>query len=459
MAEEKASKSLTINDILDELIKSRTANPGGDRQSPVASQRFQDGFKNIQSPANTQTRPQISSGPFSPLPQLKKEKNDGLNLPNIAGKIEQKQERIPSPAGFSGVADKIGAVPEPPKPIQKPLTGYQIYLRTMASDTAFIKEGRPVIGIAIEEQENNKNQNDGVSDDRRGLLRKFIYKFAWKKGETVEFGKRDGKALDQEKVEYHSIFKVVGSGMTTGIIITITVAVGIYFLLSFFVFNGNELPTPIASTAPTPTAIIEINELENIFAAIPKVFTDISTADGQTVSLLRSFISGVEMNEKELRRLYAIPEQKEGLFTGLLSILAVDYPIELESVIMPNYLALLYRQSEYFNGAERLSGENKLIFITEVTGIKPAKDIMTDWEKSLIESFSQIYNLDPIKKASPIFLDNSHGSLSIRYINLPYPDHSIDYAVITSLSGRHYLIIASSRETMYLIADRIIGIQ
>ncbi|MDD2753250.1 MAG: hypothetical protein PHT44_01450 [Candidatus Portnoybacteria bacterium] len=54
--------------------------------------------------------------------------------------------------------------------------------------------------------------------------------------------------------------------------------------------------------------------------------------------------------------------------------------------------------------------------------------------------------------ANPVFSDNIHSGVAIRYINLPNSDLSLDYAILNNK-----LIFATSKESMFAIIDRILS--
>ena len=55
------------------------------------------------------------------------------------------------------------------------------------------------------------------------------------------------------------------------------------------------------------------------------------------------------------------------------------------------------------------------------------------------------------------FLDTNYNGVSIRYKNFPYADKSVDYAIVTALNGKNYLVITGSREAMYGSIDKLKG--
>ncbi len=98
----------------------------------------------------------------------------------------------------------------------------------------------------------------------------------------------------------------------------------------------------------------------------------------------------------------------------------------------------------------------KMALAVRVTDAAQAKTQLTFWEDTMLERLGEFYGL-PLPAGDLSFSDNTHRSISIRYVNFPTPDRSIDYAIVTAKNGNDYLIIANSREQMFLIIDKLLG--
>lgn len=266
---------------------------------------------------------------------------------------------------------------------------------------------------------------------------------------------------EEEKIEYSVIARIISSGMTTGIIGTIVLAVALYFLISFFFFSEEApitTPTPIQTT-PTPTT--SINELESIFRSVAVIDFSMPQDQKQIVPTLRSLITSQILPKKEFRRINFIAPStttQANNFTYILESLSIPYPTEIKSLINDTKTVLLYGQEELIIGQVDPLNDKKLVFIVEVTDLNKITDIMKEWEKTMPNDFKNIFGIDPIKEASKDFLDNERQGTKIRYKNFPLPDKSVDYAIISSLTKRYYLIIAGSRESMFSPIDKIKGL-
>ena len=77
-------------------------------------------------------------------------------------------------------------------------------------------------------------------------------------------------------------------------------------------------------------------------------------------------------------------------------------------------------------------------------------EILKMWELSIRGDLAPLLLQDQIPTAATDeFQDNLYKGVSIRYINFPTPELSIDYAVV-----ENKLIIATSKESIYTVIDR-----
>ena len=358
-------------------------------------------------------------------------------------------------------------LPTPPRPAFKPTPAPTVPLTTRPSPSQSFKPSpRPTTQnqemvtpppldtqpfITSKDSEHHHKERIISTDSLPGFL-----------GEPVP--KKTAK-LPEEKVEYGLIARVIGSGMTTGIVSTVIVAVVTYFLITYFVFNQEEeivlTPTPTQTgLAPTPI----VNELETIFRATATDNFYTPESQEKTVPEFISFIKNKVLVKKEFRKVnFILPSgqviNKTSGFTDILDILSVKYPANFKDMLNTNQMILFYGQEESFNDNLPASEVPKrIVFIVEVEDISKILDLMRRWEPTIAQDIKDVLELDPTKRASQNFLDNQHQGTMIRYQNFPFPDKSIDYAVVSSLTDKHYLIITNSRESAYSPIDKIKGL-
>ena len=82
---------------------------------------------------------------------------------------------------------------------------------------------------------------------------------------------------------------------------------------------------------------------------------------------------------------------------------------------------------------------------------------MAEWEPTMAKDLALLFGIDTKKQVGQIFLDNVYNGVSIRYLNFPNPDSTIDYAFVTTPSEFTFLVMANSRSHIYSIIDQILG--
>jgi len=272
----------------------------------------------------------------------------------------------------------------------------------------------------------------------------------------------------KEVLEYRALAKVIGSGMTAGIIITVIIAITAYFLLSFFVFNEEELaplPSPTPISTPQITQTPESSELESIFRDVISINFSLPINKVDTATNLKSFIKETEINQSEFKKINFISTDSQTIaltFIELLDRLSIRYPVSLGEVIKGDNMTFMYGQEEVLGGTDSLPDSSlankKVVLIVELKDITRAKEILREWELTMSEDLKNMFNIEPNRAETPEFNNNEYGGASIRYRNFPLPDRSIDYAIVHSLIGRQYLLLTNSRESMYSPVEKIIGL-
>ena len=271
--------------------------------------------------------------------------------------------------------------------------------------------------------------------------------------------KKKDPGPEHEKIEYGVIAKIIGSGMTTGIVGTMIVAIAAYGLIYYFFLR--EEPMVVATPSPTPietTPTTEANELEIIFRSVPATAFSLPADTSQAVPELRSFIDRETLDQAELRRINFMitAEEPKLTFTQLLNKLALSYPTDLTNWIKDTNMAILYGQEGTSDGQG--GADKRIVFIVEINSVPKVTEIMMSWEGSIAEDLKNLFDIDPSQQATATFLDNEREGAKIRYKNFPFPSKSVDYAIVPSLTGRYYLILSNSRESMYSPLDKIRGL-
>ncbi len=271
--------------------------------------------------------------------------------------------------------------------------------------------------------------------------------------------KKKAPKPEDEKIEYGVIAKIIGSGMTTGIVSTMILALTAYGLIYYFFLREKVVVT----TTPTPipieiSPVAETNELEEIFRTTAVTTFSLPADSTHLIPDFRLFLEKETLAKKEFKRIRFLPVEPGEIptFTTLFNKLVVKYPVELNNWVKDNNIVFLYSQMENFN--DQSKNNKRVVFIVEVKDLSKVVEIMKNWETTIADDLKNFFDIDPSKGASLPFLDNERLTVKIRYKNFPLPDRTIDYAIVSSLTGRNYLILTNSRESIYSPIDRIKGI-
>lgn len=257
-----------------------------------------------------------------------------------------------------------------------------------------------------------------------------------------------------------------GKKSSLGIIIgAVIVAIVAYGAVWFFFLREAEpapSPTPIPTETPTPTPVV--SSLEDIFG-----FTDpisIASDDFNPHATLDQAISSELVDLNEVRPFVIVDEN--GLpydFASLLELFGVSVPLELIDVLdIDDFIFVVYGQTEEFDDEGNLvftSGSvakfKRIGFVVKITDNVTAKSALTDWEDEMSTALAELLQLEGKTPGSSTFADNVYNGVSVRYINFPNPDLSIDYTISSSFIGNNYLVLTNSREEIYSIVDNLLG--
>lgn len=271
--------------------------------------------------------------------------------------------------------------------------------------------------------------------------------------------KKAPRRPEEEKIEYGVIAKIIGSGMTTGVVSTMVLAIVIYGLIYYFFLREELVIVPTPTPTPVKTSpITEANELEEIFRTTSITTFSIPADSNLLIPEFQSFLDKEILAQNEVKRIRFLTTQPSEIltFVTLLDKLSIRYPVELDSWVKNNNIVLLYGQIENVNSSSNT--DKRVVFIVEVRDVTKVTEIMKNWETTMTDDLKNFFGIDPSRGTSTSFLDNEYRAVKIRYKNFPLPDRTIDYAIVYSLAGRYYLILTNSRESIYFPIDKIKGI-
>ncbi len=230
----------------------------------------------------------------------------------------------------------------------------------------------------------------------------------------------------------------------------------------YFIINDSgdvalsPTPAPTETFSPTPTPIV--NDIEALFPTTGGSINLPETGDGKAAlaaaansqfSVMPGLLTKISVNMIEDGQNISVSVPQ------LLDKFNIK-PVELMNQFGENSAVLVYGQKEAFDSKGQVmlnaSPSRRLVLVAELSPASTVSVPFMAWEKTIVNDLSTIFGIDR-SKSKGNFLDNSYLGTPIRYKNFSYPDRSIDYGIVTTLSGKKYLIITSSREAMFEVLD------
>lgn len=486
MADDQSSKASSIDDLVRELSKSSTSPANPPALSPSIKPTFQTPKPPTSPPVNL---------PISPRPpEIPRPK---FNAPLPPFNLPSQPKPVPLPSALSGGTGPSLAAPLPTPGVKE----YQSSIRTMTEDIAKIKQGQKPMGIDIPrkvEQAVPITPPKPISPPAPAMQSKPAMPGQQFKVPGVNIGEiQKTTPLAQSKdfskpsitpppvpkpsapkVEPKTLIYIPPDGKQRVNRKMLFVGIGIVAIMAgfsywFFVLRSpapkvvikTSAPTATKTSVPTPTPT-----LTSIFSGAQK--QDISIKTKNTLPVFVSDVDKVVVDLEAFKVIEATDVQTPPVaysFTDLMTKLTLKIPSELVSNFGNDSVALVYGQKESFdskgNFKVNVSPSNRIVIVAEVKDPTAAFQSMVSWEpdetgmpaRPMMVSLSPLFDLSINKYASLNFLDNTYRGVAIKYKNFPYADKSIDYAVVTSFSGKSYLVISGSREAMYATIDKLKG--
>lgn len=235
-----------------------------------------------------------------------------------------------------------------------------------------------------------------------------------------------------------------------GIAVLVVLAGVLYWFLVLKPSNQEiveESPTPI------PTEVM-VPKLADIFSG---TVSPITVDRANLAQSLREKVEAMDVTTGTFAKVSI--SDSEGLNVSLNDLVAI--PQEVKDGLGLDFVVLVYGQREAFDGkgmpVTPTKSIDKLALVFEVKDRTLADQAMHNWEKTMAKDLQVAFSHDVLKESSKEFLDNYYQGNPIRYKNFSYPDSSIDYAIVLGSNANNYLVISSSRESIYAAIDKIKG--
>lgn len=227
---------------------------------------------------------------------------------------------------------------------------------------------------------------------------------------------------------------------------------------AWYFLNRPQEGTVVLAPTPTPTPARVMPLLSEIFEN-PYLITIPESAD-----FMKSFNDSVKkvplssfIQFKPV--MIADENNNEYALNDILDKLGVAPPDGfLESLDPNDRVFVAYGQQEEFDekGFMKFLQTPKVKFglIAKAADPELLRSALNTWEASLASDLKNFLAIDPQKATSQIFLDNFYNNTGIRYLNFPYSDNTIDYAILNLPEfNSSYFILTDSRESIYSAID------
>lgn len=253
-------------------------------------------------------------------------------------------------------------------------------------------------------------------------------------------------------------------------------AVVILILAGAFLYWQNGQETEVAQTtitpssSPSPSAEIPSFPASTTLTSIFTQFFHLAVSADDPDALVNFNSEAVGVSNKSSAQKNTLVFVKEGSgdfykFSNFLNHFSVNYPTNLSSSLDNNdFGIILTKATEFFDQSGKIIAspsaemllKPQMALVVRVVDATEAKQQLSFWEDTMIENLKEFYDLPP-QFGDLRFSDNLYQGTKIRYVNLPYPNKAVDYAIVTAKNGNDYLIIANSREQMFSIIGKFLG--
>lgn len=213
-------------------------------------------------------------------------------------------------------------------------------------------------------------------------------------------------------------------------VVVIAIAVAVLTSLGGGSTTATPTPTPTASTSPSPTVTAQLQ--------------------GKTLDGYFGKPSGTDQT--------TAPEA--GLFRSIDEPAPITLPTPLSTAVGPDRAWLVFGQNELYGTTGQLLSastvEARAVAVYELTGVSAARQAMQAWEMdTMSQDLAGVLGYNAAK-AAPSFVGGTYKNMTVRYKNFPYPDHALDWSVVTGSNGKSYLVIAGSRQSMFAAIDGLL---
>lgn len=496
------NKASTIDDLVKELSKNSSPNQSrsqSDRGPSTVAPSRPPPMKATESQGPPPNLPgiKIENRPPAPLTSAQPEPTkpitplgiSGMSRPQAPGEASSKPFTSPPPPPAFGQVKPLISTSSPKLPTSsgpvstsqqttisatgRPAQEYRSSIRTMGEDIASIKSGQKPLGVDIPRK---------ITPE----MPKAPAPATLKSEEPLSSGPRPAVGLGRAEKTGSLPFTPTSKGPETPkppiiqppivvpekkrrflspmFYISIAGALVIGGILYWYLILRAPTPEVVLSPTPTPTLTPTpvIKGLGDIFEGVPVNF-EVGVSDNVGRDF-KTFVGTLSVASKEFLKIDLVENIEDALvplnFLNMFDLDLITYPTALRDNVFDSIVAV-YGQSEMFNKDGNINSspqnQKKTAFVATVKDRVAVQLAMKDWENRVAEDLADYMLIsDTTKEANANFLDNTYRGISVRYKNFPFPDTTVDYAIVEA-AGQNYLVIAGSREFIYAAIDVLLG--
>lgn len=255
--------------------------------------------------------------------------------------------------------------------------------------------------------------------------------------------------------------KSSGGGMfkklAIGLLALVVVVVFGYIIITMIGGGTQEAtptPSPSASVSASPAA-----KLLRTYFGTPGSSINLQSSTTGT----DDFLSGLATIQPAGKQAAVVTLQHAGSSASPLTFLndtVGTVPASLSATFGSDWIVLIYGQTEHFSTAGALTNDssvsNRPAVIIELTDASSANQSMQTWEGSgFAVAFAKLFQYNTSKQLVSGFSSGTYRQILVRYQNFSYADQSLDYGIVTASNNKNYLVITSSRESLFFTIDQL----
>ena len=479
MADDQTNKSTTIDSLVQELSKNNSRNQSSTTM-PSEPPPNLPGVKIENKP--TVLPPSIRpSEPLKPPTPPRPQPLTSASMPSKPPVSMPPRPTAPPPLPTAWQARPSPspiASPDAMKP--SPVQEYKSSIRTMNEDIASIKSGQKPFGVDIPRkvtQEIPRVSLPAVPKPeitRPSAPRPSIVGL----GKAERIGQLPSTAIPKEPIGLSKPPEIQPSVIIPGEKRRFGATMLYLFIAGIFVIGGfsywylvlrvsepevimSPVPEPTRTVTPTPV----VKSLKDIFGkdrGFEFSLFDIGTSKNVSDDF-KVFVKTLKVPNRGLLRIDLVQDINGTLvplsWLDMFDMNLTFYPSGLRVSIVDS-VTLVYGQSEIFkkDGTVSFNAKDvkKTVFVARIADTASIDTIMKDWEPTISDDLADYLLIDDalINGKDVKFLNNIYNGVAIKYKNFPFPDTTVDYAVFKA-AGQNYLVIAGSREAMYVVIDML----